>query len=186
MKIPVIAILIIFSTFVFSGCATQRTVNVQLDEPWHARFTPNSYGSLPANSPENCQNALLEGFWQNSDCGRINSIRYANTMIANWPHHQYLSSSVHLAGWSVLLVDTNHRASAAGSDSDSWDKYIDSLLTSSHYFEMSAREDSSPDGFWTFASGAPLSIIHEGFENVEALRLYLAIQRLSKGISKDS
>lgn len=80
----------------------------------------------------------------------------------------------------MLLADTGHRASAVGSNTASWERYIDFLLTASHYFEMSARKDSSSDGFWTSAAGVPLGVIHEGYESVEALRLYLVAQRLVK------
>jgi len=180
MKGTTLPILVLTSVLLLGGCATQRAVNTRLDEPWRVGFTPDSYGALPARSPENCHNALLEGYRQDSDRGRIQTIRYANKMLENWPLHEYLASSVYLAGWSVLLADTCQRASVVGNNLDSWERYVNSLLTASYFFEMSARKDSSPDGFWTSAAGAPLGVIHEGFENVEALRFYLAAQRLSK------
>ncbi len=176
----------LYATFILTfvcllgGCATQRNIHVRVDEPWLDEFTPESCGQLPARSPENCHNALLEGYRQDSDRGRIQAIRFANAMIARWPYHHYLPSSAYLAGWSALLVDTFHRAGLVGVEAASWERYIESLLTASYYFEMSARKDISTNGFWTSAAGTQLGVIHEGYENVEALRLYLAAQRLVK------
>lgn len=180
MTIMLLPSIILASTLLLGGCATHTDVRVRLDEPWRLKFKPDFYGTLPARSPEHCHNALLEGYQLDSDRGRIQAIRYANTMIGDWPHHQYLTSSAYLAGWSVLFADTGHQAAAVGSDTASWELYIHSLLTASFYFEMSARRDSSSDGFWTSAAGTPLGVIHEGFEGVEALRLYVEAHRLAK------
>ncbi|MFC1606853.1 hypothetical protein ACFL47_02690 [Candidatus Latescibacterota bacterium] len=178
-SIPFISV-ILTSAILLGGCAAQKDIHVRLSEPWRLDYTPDSYGTLPASSPEHCHNALLKGYQEDSDRGRIQVIRYVNTMFDNWANHPYITNSAYLAGWSVLFADTGHRAVAVSSDTVSWGRYIDSLLTASYYFEISARKDSSPDGFWTSATGAPLGVIHEGFEGIEALRLYLEAQRLAK------
>lgn len=180
MKIGTLLIFILSSALFFGGCATQINHIVRVEEPWRRPFVPDSYGVLPARSPEQCHNSLIEGFQQDSDRGFIQTVRFANTMIGNWPHHRYIVGSVFLAGWSVLFADTGHRAAHVGKDTLTWESYVDSLLTASYYFEMSARRDASTDGFWTSVSGVPLGMIHEGFKSTEAFRLYLVAQRLVK------
>lgn len=61
-----------------------------------------------------------------------------------------------------------------------WDEYLATLLVASNLFELSSRQDSTHDSFWTSASGDPMSLIHEGFCNPEALALYLEAKRLTQ------
>ena len=63
---------------------------------------------------------------------------------------------------------------------DSWEQYVDSLLTASYYFVIAAHKDLSSNGRWTSSAGGMLILIHEGYENVGAVHLYLSAKRLTR------
>lgn len=180
MKKTTLALLIMSIVLLFCGCSRRRHIDISVPEPWAQDFTPASFGYLPARTPEHCHNALIKSYKQPSDRGRVQTIQLTNTMIKSWPNHHFLASASHLAGWAVLLADTVHLAAQVGDDNDSWERYVDSLLTASYYFEISAQEDGSTKGFWTYAAGAPLGLVHEGFDNVHAMGLYLTTQKKLK------
>ena len=167
-------------TLIHAGCATRRVGTVRLDEPWRGEFQPIRYGTLPSSGPERSHNALLAAFREDTVRGKVECIGHANAVLGRWPHHPYATSSCHLAGWSVLFHAAERRTLPADESFSAWEAYVDSLLTASFYFERSARNDRTIDGFWTSAAAMPLGIIHRGFLNTEALRLYLLAKRLTK------
>lgn len=166
--------------FFLVGCATQQKITLQIEEPWDTSSDITAGEILPGRSPEQCHNALLNAYRQDSDRGYNQTISYTNTMLNKWSNHRYASGSTNLAGWAVLYTDVQEKAEFYSKSKRSWHRYIDSLIRASAYFELSAQLDYSTDGFWTSSSGAPLSVIHEGYENVRAVQLYIAAQRLLK------
>lgn len=166
---------------IFNGKTNQMA---QMDSlkyavPLNPTSIRETYGTLPVQSPDYCHNALLSAYQRDRDDERIQAIRYANTMMERWPHSQFLAGSTYLAGWSVLFADTEHRAAAILGDHLSWERYIESLVTASYYFDVAARSEMT-DAFWKSAANKTYGLVNEGFENSQALNLYLAAQRLTR------
>ncbi|MCD4654617.1 hypothetical protein K8T06_11890 [bacterium] len=160
-----------------SGCAS--TLNLSIAHPYLLQPCESDHGQLPATSPERCHNALLESFQEDTDHGLVRTIKYANTMLKEWPWHIHAASSAHLAAWAVLFTDVSPVLKRQY-DLYDWDRYLTVLLTASHFFEVSAGSDSSSEGIWTSEAGNPLNLIHEGYRETEALEKYLDAKRITK------
>lgn len=172
-------ILLLIGALFFSGCSKYKSINIKLSDPGRLIAREQEHGNLPAASPEHCHNALLRAFSEDTEHGFLRTIEYTNTFRKEWPQHRYMSSNAYLGGWAVMFLDVYSEVNRH-KDIYSWDEYLAALLVASSLFELSSRQDSTHDSFWTSTSGDPMSLIHEGFYNPEALGLYLEAKRITQ------